>query len=94
MEDDNNLTIAQEYILSFGLETIGFNPQQNDRTNQKTKLERFSSSFGAWPQTCRALLTVLEEIPGFAPIKLRNFLLQCFGLKIIRQSQHLRGFLS
>lgn len=35
MEDDNNLTIAQEYILSFGLETIGFNPQQNDRTNQK-----------------------------------------------------------
>ena len=76
-----NLTEAEESILSFGLETIGFREQQNQRTNQNTKLERFSSSFGAWPQTCCGLLTALEGLPGFAPVKLRNFFLAMFWLK-------------
>jgi len=52
--------VTASQFLSFGLETVGFKADRNDRTCLKTKMNRFRGSFGCGPAACSAVFQDLQ----------------------------------
>lgn len=78
------LVVTPEEWLVLGLQTVGFGPNRQNRS-EETNLERFVSHFGANPETCCAIFSDLQttqiEEALVAKPSIVHFLMAMFWLK-------------
>ena len=72
----------EEAFLSYGLSKAGLSGESIERTNEKTKMQRFVAFYGCCPETCTKIFLALKESDTFeGTVSMRHLFLGLLWLK-------------